>query len=318
MTLVRVRVPATTANLGPGFDVLGLALDWWNTLEVRPQPPGAADHIVVAGEGAATLPRDARHRSLQAIQAVYDAVGVPRPRLHLQAHNAIPLGSGLGSSAAAALAGALAANALLGWPLSRRQLLSLVARLEGHPDNAAPALYGGLTACGWDDDGQVWVRPLPVAEEWLQDGLTVWVALPAVNLSTAQARQALPEHIPLKDAAYNLGQAVRVVEAFRTGDAVLLGAAMRDRWHQPYRLRLIPGASEALHAARQAGAWAAALSGAGPSVVAFAGPDSAAVGQALRQTFAHAGVSARVWRVVPTRRGAHSDPPPPPEWSAAV
>ncbi|NPA30367.1 MAG: homoserine kinase, partial [Chloroflexi bacterium] len=255
-TTVQVLVPATTANLGPGFDVLGLALNLWNRLEVSLIPRASRDQIFNYGEGAAQLPRDARHRALQAAQAVYDAVHVPRPRLRLRACNCIPLGSGLGSSAAAALAGALAANALLGWPLSRRQLLSLVARLEGHPDNAAPALYGGLTACGWDDDGQVWVRSLPVAEEWLQDGLTVWVALPAVNLSTAQARQALPEHIPLKDAAYNLGQAVRVIEAFRTGDAALLGAAMHDRWHQPYRLRLIPGASEALHAARQAGAWA--------------------------------------------------------------
>ncbi len=313
VSTVRVRVPATTANLGPGFDVLGLALDWWNTLEVGLAPGNATDHIEVHGEGAATLPRDARHRSLQAIQAVYDAVAKPRPPLRLRAHNAIPLGSGLGSSAAAALAGALAANALLGWPLTQRQVLTLVARLEGHPDNAAPALYGGLTACGWDDDGHVWVQPLPLAEAWRRGGLRVWVALPQVELSTEQARQALPRRIPLADAVYNLGQAVRVVEAFRTGDPERLAAAMHDRWHQPYRLPLIPGAAEALAAAREAGAWAAALSGAGPSVVAFAGPQSAPVGQALKQAFARAGVAARVWQVQPTTQGARTHPAPPGE-----
>ncbi len=311
---VHVRVPATTANLGPGFDVLGLALDLWNDLWVQVLPQDhPADVVDIAGEGATQLPRDASHRSLQAAQAVFDAVGHLRPRLYLRAHNRIPLGSGLGSSAAAALAGALAANALLGRPLTRTALLALVTDLEGHPDNAAPALYGGLTACGPDARGRVWVRRLPVAEAWLDGGLVVWVALPQVELSTQAARAALPKRIPLHDAVHNLAHAVLVLEAFRLADPDLLAQGMHDRWHQPYRLPLIPGAAAALAAAREAGAWAVALSGAGPSVAAFAGPEAEGVGSAMQAAFRAAGVAARVWALRPARQGARVAP-----WEGAV
>ena len=304
MTTIHVRVPATTANLGPGFDVLGLALDWWNEVWVRPLPAGASDQVDIRGEGADSLPRDARHRTLAALQAVYDAVGHARPPVALRAHNRIPLGSGLGSSAAAALAGALAAHALLGEPLDQAALLALVTRLEGHPDNAVPALLGGLTACGLDDDGGVWFRPLPLAPAWQRGGLVVWIALPAVALRTEEARRALPRQVALPDAVYNLGRAVLLTEALRQGDPRLLRQAMRDRWHQPYRLPLIPGARQALQAAQDAGAWAAALSGAGPSVAAFAPPSATQVGPAMQQAFAAAGVSARVWALRPSPHGA--------------
>ncbi len=316
---VHVRVPATTANLGPGFDVLGLALDMWNEIWVRianQEETPNQDQIHITGEGAAQLPRDARHRTLQAATAVYQAVGRTRPPWVLRAHNGIPLGSGLGSSAAAALAGALAANALLDWPLTRAELLTLVTRLEGHPDNAAPALYGGLTACALADDGSVQVRGLPWAAAWQQGGLKVWVALPQVALSTAEARRALPRHIPLADAVFNLSRAVLLLEAWRVGDGPLLGRAMHDRWHQPYRLPLIPGAGAALSASRAAGAWAAALSGAGPAVVAFAPPEAQAVGDALREAFAAVGIATRVWALRPSPQGARVTPPAPPSWEA--
>ncbi|NPA26034.1 MAG: homoserine kinase [Chloroflexi bacterium] len=301
MASVRVHVPATTANLGPGFDVLGLALDLWNTVTVR---AAQEDRLTVTGEGAGQLPTDSRNRVWQAFEAVFERVGAVRPPIAMHCENRIPLGSGLGSSAAAAVAGAWAANAWLGYPLSRDDVLALVTAMEGHPDNAAPALWGGLTATGLEpESGRPWVHPLPVASTWQEGGLVVWYARPDVRLSTDEARAALPRQVPLADAVFNLGRAVLLIEAFRQGNPELLAQGMQDRWHQPYRLPRIPGAADALARAREAGAWAGALSGAGPGVVAFAAPEADAVGQALAQTFAEHGVPARVWRLRPSPRG---------------
>ncbi|NPA06170.1 MAG: homoserine kinase [Chloroflexi bacterium] len=300
MPTLRVHVPATTANLGPGFDVLGLALDLWNTVTVRPSP---ALRVSVAGEGASSLPADARNRVWQAFEAVFARVRAPIPTVAMHCENRIPLSSGLGSSAAAALAGAWAANVWLGEPLSQAELLALVTEMEGHPDNAAPALLGGLTAAGLDADGRPWARSLPMAEAWYTGELVVWYALPDVALSTEAARAALPKQVALADAVFNLSRAVLLLEAFRQGDPGLLAQGMDDRWHQPYRLPLIPGATEALRRAREAGAWAGALSGAGPGVVAFASPEATGVGEAMRQGFASRGIAARLWRLRPTPRG---------------
>ncbi len=260
-TSVSVRVPATTANLGPGFDCLGLTLDLWNRSTFTLSGQGI--RVKLKGEGRGWLPTDERNLIAQAFLRFYGAMGKPAPQgLEIICDNQIPLGSGLGSSAAASLAGLLGANALLGGPANRQEVLSLAVEIEGHPDNAAAALWGGLVVViSHDQQPEVFrFEPAP---------LKVVVVLPSIYLPTSAARAVLPKMVPLADAVYNLGRTALVVEALRSGDLALLGKAMRDRLHQPYRLNLIPGAEQALRAACQSGAAAAAISGAGPSLIAF-------------------------------------------------
>lgn len=283
---VTVRIPATTANLGPGFDCLALTLDLWNETTISLE--GSGIQVEVRGEGQASLPRDGRNLMARAMQAFYAYQGAAfPPGVKISCENNIPLGSGLGSSGAAVLAGLLGANALLGSPASLPEVLELAVKMEGHADNAAAALYGGLVVVVRSEGGWIIQRydlpPLPVT-----------VVLPAVNLPTRAARAALPKDVPLADAVFNLGRTALVVEALRAGDLLLLGRVMDDRLHQPYRLSLISGAGRALEAARNAGAAAAALSGAGPSVAAFGG-DAAVVAEAVIRAFNEASVPSRVF-----------------------
>lgn len=281
---VTVQVPATTANLGPGFDCLGLALDLHNTVEV--EPAGDSPCIAVVGEGAEIIPRDARNLVYRAIESVFRTVGRPAPGLRITLINWIPLMSGLGSSSAAIVAGVVAANALVDAPLSRAELLRLAVDLEGHPDNVAPALLGGLVIVALGETGPIYRRlevpPLPVV-----------VAVPDFRVATATARAALPDKVPLVDAVFNIGRTALVVQALMSGDYMLLERTMHDRLHQPYRAPLVPGFDEVVEAARGAGASGVALSGAGPSVVAFAPHDLEAIGAAMCDAFAHHGLTAR-------------------------
>ncbi len=283
---VRVRVPATSANLGPGFDCLGLALDLWNEAEFTLTGEGLQLHC--NGEGR-HLPGDDRNLVVQGMRFFCDTRGLPFPRgLRVDCHNHIPVSSGLGSSAAAALIGLLGAAALLDQPLTSDEALTLAARMEGHADNAAAALWGGLVLVAAGKGGwlvrRVEVPPIRTA-----------VVLPRLELSTHTARAALPGEISLGDATFNLGRAVLVVEALRSGDLELLHQAMDDRLHLPYRLPLIPGGQPALDAAYQAGASAVTISGAGPSLIAFTPGDPAPVAAAMQAAFQAAGVPARAF-----------------------
>ncbi len=285
-----LHVPATTANLGPGFDCLGLALDLWNHVHI--QPDGQNLSIEIYGEGAEELPRDESNLLWQALKMVHERAGVPVPQgLRITCENSIPLGSGLGSSAAAVVGGLLGGNALLGNPYPLSTLLKMAVALEGHPDNAAAALWGGLVISAGEQ-----VRRIEVPTWHL-----VYV-LPQVKLSTQQARAVLPANISLQNAVANLGNALLVVEALRSGDLPLLHTAIRDTWHQPARLPLIPGMSAAFAAAQQAGA-AVALSGAGPGAVAFCEPTQ-------REPLSQAMLAAlpgngRTWLLQSTSQGAH-------------
>ncbi len=290
---VRVYVPATTANLGPGFDCLGLALDLWN--ETRFTPGGRGLTWDIAGEGAQRLPRTEDNLLWRAFLHGCRAAGAAPPEgIRITCRNGIPIGSGLGSSAAAVLSGLLGAQALAGTQaLPLEALLRLAADLEGHPDNAAPALLGGLVLAAGRRARRIEI-PL-----W-----TVVYALPEARLSTREARLVLPQQIALQDAVFNIGHALLAVEALRSGDLPLLRQAMRDRLHQPFRAALIPGMQAALQAARSAGA-AAALSGAGPGLVAFCLPEQAEqTGRAVRAAFQRARVACRLWYTRSTGRGA--------------
>jgi homoserine kinase len=279
-----VQVPATTANLGPGFDCLGLALDLRNTVEVELSGDGL--QITVVGEGADLIPRDATNLVYRAAASLFRAVGGPVPGLRIRLVNHIPLMSGLGSSSAAIVGGLVAANAIAGQPLSDADLLQLAVDLEGHPDNVAPALLGGLVIVALENTAPIY-RRVPIVP------LRVVVAVPEFRVATATARAALPEQVPLADAAFNIGRAALLVQALIDGDYALLRRAMEDRLHQPYRAALVPGFEAVVQAARDAGASGVALSGAGPCVVAFAPRHLDAIGGAMCHAFARHGLRAR-------------------------
>ena len=302
-----VHLPATSANLGPGFDSAGLALDLWNRFELTAGGPGHELAVEVAGEGAAELPRDARNLVYQTFLAELAAEGVrPGECLHLRSDNAIPCASGLGSSSAAVLAGLVFARAYLarrrGEPYrfdtaEKSAILARGAEIEGHGDNLAPALFGGLVIV-YTEGRRFLFRQVPMAAR------QVVVCVPAFEYLTATARAALPAEVPLRDAVHNLGRSMLVIEALRTGDDGLLAHALNDRLHEPVRLAAIPGARAARDAARDAGAVAVSLSGAGPGMLAFANHRHAEIARAMEDAFAAAGLAARSWQLTTTARGA--------------
>ncbi|RMG93903.1 MAG: homoserine kinase [Chloroflexi bacterium] len=295
---VTVTVPATTANLGPGFDCLGLALGLYNQITViTSDVPAARLEVLVTGEGQGQIPTDEANLVIRAMETLFARVG-KRPFLQqLRQTNHIPVSSGLGSSAAATLAGLLAANALLANPLSQADILQLATQMEGHPDNVAPALYGGLTLALTTKQG-VQVTRLPISP------MQVVVVLPDFSLSTAAARAALPTHVPLADAVFNVGRMGLLVHALQAGDYDALAEAMQDRLHQPYRLPLIPGTTEAFQAARRAGAAGVALSGAGPSLVAFAPGQHETIRTAVINAFRQVGLTSRSWILPIVQQGS--------------
>src|SRR5215207_974143 len=298
---ITIRVPATSANLGPGFDTLGLALDLWNETVMTL----AIEHTVrINGEGAEKLSLGENNLIIQSAQKLAECVGKRLPPFHLDCVNRIPLSSGLGSSAAAKLTGLLGANALLGKPLSKDEILNLATEMEGHPDNVAPALLGGLVV-STVEDGRVLAHKVNLEADSASP-IHITVVLPDFHLSTQQARLALPDHITMKDVVYNLSRAVMVTEAFRAGDLDLLGKAMTDTLHQPYRLQLIPVGREAMEAAREAGAAAAAISGAGPGIIAFSAQRDPAIGEAMTRAFEGAGHSARTFQLKISHHGAEA------------
>lgn len=295
---VRVRVPATSANLGPGFDCLALALDLWNETTIR----AAGEGLRLECEGESIgIALDERNLVVQGMRVFCETRGLPFPRgLEITCVNHIPPGSGLGSSAAAALTGLLGMAALLDQPLDEREALALAAVMEGHADNAAAALLGGLVMVGASEDG--WL-----ARRIETPPLAAAVTLPEVHLPTHAARAALPHSVPLADAAFNLGRTALVVEALRGGDLALLGHAMQDRLHMPYRLPLIPGGQSAMQAAYRAGASAVSLSGAGPSLIAFTSREPGAsekAGRAMAAAFEAEGIRARAFALLSSPVGA--------------
>lgn len=284
MKAVTFTVPASTANLGPGFDCLGLALGLHNEVELSPAEEGV--EVEIEGEGADRLARDRSNLILQAAWRAFERIRRSPAGLRLRSVNRIPLSSGLGSSAAAVVGGLAAANAMAGGGLTREEILTLAFEMEGHADNAAAALYGGLTLVTEGPEGLV-------ARRTATPAMHVVVVTPELRLSTEEMRRALPDRVPLSDASYNLGHLALTIEALRSGDYELLARAVDDRLHQPYRKRFIPGYEEVVAAARRSGAVAVALSGAGPSLVAFAPAGYAAIAQAAADAFASSGLRAR-------------------------
>jgi homoserine kinase len=292
----RIQVPATSANLGPGFDCMALALDLWN--EVILESAGRDVSVSIEGEGVHLLPKDGRNRVAQAAAQVFQKAGIEEPGFSLACTNRIPVSSGMGSSAAAAVGGLLAANAAIGNPYSRQNLIQLSLPLEVHADNAVAALVGGLVILSVEDGKVLWRRyELPQMQ--------VCVVIPERHLSTNDSRSILPEKIDHRDAVFNLGKALLVAEALRTADYRLLADAMQDRLHQPYRLARLPGVEEILQAAKQAGAAAAVLSGAGPGVIAFAESGLAEIQNAMLAAAKEHKLAARGFNLNVSNAGAN-------------
>ena len=281
--LVTVRVPATTANLGPGFDCLGLALDIHNTVELS---LAVATTVEITGEGQGQLSLGPNNLVLQAADRLAEQVESEVPGWHLRQHNEIPLARGLGSSSAAIVGGLIAANELLQAHLNTKQLLEIATELEGHPDNVGPALFGGLTACCVEAEDVCCIR-LDAPRE-----LDIGVVIPRFEVSTRQARRVLPDEVSFDDAVFNVSRAACTLAALVAGRWEVLSAVMKDRLHQPHRALLIPGMEEVIAAAEEAGAHGAALSGSGPTVVAFATERRDAILEAMVEAFANFSVAA--------------------------
>jgi homoserine kinase len=286
MMQVRVQAPATSANLGPGFDCLGLALNLHNTLTVS-----ESDRLCIEMEdGCDCLPLDDTNLVVVAMKRAYALAGKPFPGLHLRQRNDIPLSHGLGSSAAAICCGLVAANALMGEPFDRAVLLGLATDLEGHPDNVAACLYGGLTAAV-AQDGSV------LCDHGQPSGRYRYLAMaPEYELATRKARAVLPDCYPKADAVFNVGHAVLMYAALEHGNDELLHRACEDRLHQNYRKTLMPGWDDVFAQAWQAGALAVFLSGAGPTILAVYDGGNESFPNDVARRFAQA---ALAWRVTP-------------------
>jgi len=295
-----VHVPATTANLGPGFDCLGLALGLWNTATFQFEKGKSL--FTISGEGSDALPTDENNLIYRAMEKLATKAGETLPEnLHIRCEHAIPTTSGLGSSACAVICGLMAAREILGIKMINEDLLQIATQMEGHGDNAGACLLGGLVLVG-KHAARFTFRRLSI------DPIRALVAVPDYSLSTIEARKALPEKITYSQAIFNMSHVIDLIEVFYTGDYGKLHYAMQDQIHQPYRFPLLPGAEEAITSALQAGAFGACLSGAGPSVIALHDPafeDS--IHDTMSAAYKHQGVKARLFALDISCMGAYID-----------
>ncbi len=297
--MLSVSVPATTANLGPGFELkrclgLGMALDLRNTLEFKYGEPG----LIVEGEGRRVIMAEATNLVQKSFRRVFDELGRSTPDVSVRCFNRVPLFKGLGSSATAVVGGLFAANEMSGGELTQEQLLALAAEIEGHPDNAAAALLGGC---------QIVVRDrnrLVTTEVPLPNKLGLVAFIPDFDMPTSEARTLLAPTVPRTDAVYNVGRTALLVAALAQSDLDLLRVATQDRLHQPQRQAVFPAMKNLINAALGAGAHGAMLSGSGSTVLAFTSEKEMTVGYEMSEAAAKSGVQGDVKVMRPSVLGA--------------
>ena len=302
MTLIRVKAPATTANMGPGYDCLGLALDVWNTLEIEVLK-GGEPVVEVTGEGADELGTGRDNLIYRAMEFLFQDVGEDMPAVRINCDNAIPIARGMGSSAAAIAGGLVAANYLCSQEYTANDLLEMAATIEGHPDNVAAAVLGGMQLVIMDqtDEGnRLYTVPVNVPPE-----LHAVVFVPQVRISTKDARAVLPEKVPMADAVHNMGRVGLLVAAMATNHPEYLTVATQDRIHQPYRQPLFPAMKVIFQAALDAGAMGVFLSGSGSTVLALTKGREMTVAYEMAEAARQASVEGNVSVTQPTVRGAH-------------
>ena len=268
---VTVKVPATSANLGPGFDCLGLALPIYNTITIEETVlPGTGIEINLMSENEIidemifdNIPKDENSIVYKAVEMLYNSIGQEPSELKINIQSQIPITRGLGSSASVVVGGLIAANKLLGSPADTTALLSIATEVEGHPDNVAPAILGGFVLSSQEQDGTIMTEKLNWPEEW-----DITVCIPDFELSTNIARSVLPESVPLQDAVFNAKHLAMFIQAINTKNIKLMKNALHDRLHQPYREKLIPGMKEIMEAFNhEDNVIGTVLSGAGPSML---------------------------------------------------
>jgi homoserine kinase len=285
MSSYAIAVPATTANLGPGYDCLGAALTLFNKFEIA---LSEEFRITASGAAADKIAKNKTNLVHQSLEQFYERIGKPKPVISLHVDLQVPLARGLGSSATAIVAGIIGGNLLAGSPLSQPELLQLAIEMEGHPDNVTPAMLGGCqliasAKCGgWEFCALPWHKDIAIA-----------VAIPDFELPTAKARQVVPKEVSLKDAIFNASHLALLVQALTSGNSTWLQSALQDKLHQPYRQSLIPGMEAVQAAAIAAGAHGVVISGAGPTLLALGRAGQIeAIAESMVKAWRQSGVTA--------------------------
>ncbi len=268
---VSVKVPATSANLGPGFDCLGLALPIYNTVTIDETVlPGTGVEINILSQDENFddliidhIPRDENSVVYKAVELLYNSIGQTPSELKINIQTSIPVTRGLGSSAAVIVGALVAANHLLGNPADESALLSIATEIEGHPDNVTPAIVGGLVLSSQEDDGSILYRKIKWPDEW-----AITVCIPDIELATEISRSVLPENVPMQDAVFNAKRMGMFMLAINNVDAELMKSALTDKLHQPYRAKLVPWMNDINDAIKHdEDIFGCVLSGAGSAVL---------------------------------------------------
>ena len=302
MTLVRVKAPATTANMGPGYDCLGMALDVWNTIEIEVLDSGEPV-VEVTGEGAGELETGRDNLVYRSMEFLFQDAEQEMPMVRIRCDNAIPLARGMGSSAAAIAGGLVAANAICSQDYTPNDLLEMAATIEGHPDNVAAAVLGGMQLVISDkteEGSRLYTVPINVPPE-----LHAVVFVPQVRIATEDARAVLPEKVSVADAVHNMGRVGLLVASMATNHPEYLAIATQDLLHQPYRQPLFPAMKVIFKAALDAGALGVFLSGSGSTVLALTQGREMTVAYEMAEAARQASVEGNVSVTQPTVRGAH-------------
>ena len=302
MTLVRVKAPATTANMGPGYDCLGMALDVWNTIEIEVLDSGEPV-VEVTGEGAGELGTGRDNLVYRSMEFLFQDAEQEMPMVRIRCDNAIPLARGMGSSAAAIAGGLVAANAICSQDYTPNDLLEMAATIEGHPDNVAAAVLGGMQLVISDkteEGSRLYTVPINVPPE-----LHAVVFVPQVRIATEDARAVLPEKVTMADAVHNMGRVGLLVASMATNHPEYLAIATQDLLHQPYRQPLFPAMKVIFKAALDAGALGVFLSGSGSTVLALTQGREMTVAYEMAEAARQASVEGNVSVTQPTVRGAH-------------
>lgn len=282
--MIKVQIPATSANIGAGFDSLGLALSMYNYISLQEQ-----EGLEIISADGARIPTDESNLVYRSVKYIYDLCDKPLPGMRIEQTNTIPMARGLGSSSACIVGGLLGGNALLGYPLRVSDLVNIAATMEGHPDNSTPALLGGLCTAVLDN-GKVYYVKQEIAED-----LRFVTIIPDFELKTKFAREALPSEIPHKDGIFNLSRAALMSVSLYSRNYQNLRIAAEDRLHQPYRLSLINGAHEVLEMTYRHGAYASYISGAGSTLMSIISAGNFEFEAVVRKYLAENGLSG--WRV---------------------
>lgn len=291
-----VRVPASTANLGPGFDSIGMALQLYTTIKIK-RAEQTKFHLV--GENQTGIPTDKSNLIYQTIDFLFMKAGLPTPELEIEVKSEIPLARGLGSSGTAIVGGLVAANMLARIPFSKEEVFQLASEIEGHPDNVGASLFGGVIVAAKSKMGKYAYNLLTPSKD-----LKVVVAIPDYELKTSVARNVLPSSYSKEDVVHAISHSALLVSALAKGDLPALRVALDDRIHQPYRQSLLPGFEELQNNAPDYGALGCVISGAGPTIIAFATEDCERLIRYMEYTLQKYGVAAKVFQLAIDNKGA--------------